>query len=169
MRKSARTLATELVRLFTAAGKTVSTAESCTGGLIAKLITDIPGSSAVLSGGCVSYTNEVKRKVLGVDPKVIETDTEVSEACAKEMADGARRLFGTDLAISTTGYAGPGGGTAENPVGTVYLGIACASGTDCIRISAPSGATRSQVRLLAAKTALDAAIQTAEVKFDKKG
>ena len=159
MRRSAQKLAADLVLQFTESGKTVSTAESCTGGLIAKLITDIPGSSAVLVGGCVSYTNDVKRNVLGVDPKVIETDTEVSLACAKEMAEGARRLFGTDVAVSTTGYAGPGGGTAENPVGTVYIGVSTAAGTEAFRITAPRGSNRAQVRLYAAKAALTAAMR----------
>ena len=159
MGKSAQKLAAELVRQYTEAGQTVSTAESCTGGLIAKLITDIPGSSAVLKGGCVSYTNEVKQTVLGVDPKTIETDTEVSLACAKEMAEGARRLFGSDAAVSTTGYAGPGGGTAENPVGTVYIGISTAAGTRAFRFTAPAGSNRAQVRLCAAKEALAAAIE----------
>ena len=159
MRRSAQKLAADLVRQFTESKKTVSTAESCTGGLIAKLITDIPGSSAVLVGGCVSYTNDVKRNVLGVDPKVIETDTEVSLACAKEMAEGARRLFGTDVAVSTTGYAGPGGGTAENPVGTVYIGVSTAAGTEAFRITAPRGSNRAQVRLYAAKAALTAAMR----------
>lgn len=168
MRKSAQKLAADLVRLFTGSGQTISTAESCTGGLIAKLITDIPGSSAVLTGGCVSYTNEVKRRVLGVDPQVIETDTEVSEACAREMAEGARRLFGTDVAVSATGYAGPGGGTPENPVGTVYIGISTAAGTEAFRIFAPAGATRAQVRLYAAKAALSAAVGARDGKFIKK-
>ncbi len=160
MRRSAQNLAADLVRQFKEEGKTVSTAESCTGGLIAKLITDIPGSSAVLMGGCVSYTNDVKRNVLGVDPKVIELHTEVSEACAMEMAAGARRLFGTDVAVSTTGYAGPGGGTAENPVGTVYIGISTVAGTEVFRVTAPTGSTRAQVRLYAAKAALSAAIRS---------
>lgn len=167
MKRSARCLAADLVRQFTEAGRTVSTAESCTGGLIAKLITDIPGSSAVLKGGCVSYTNEIKEKVLGVDPKTIETDTEVSLACAREMADGARRLFGTDVAVSTTGYAGPGGGTTENPVGTVYIGISTAAGTRAFRMTAPSGSTRAQVRLSAAKEALFAVINAADGDFFK--
>lgn len=167
MKRSAQYLAADLVRQFTEAGRTVSTAESCTGGLIAKLITDIPGSSAVLKGGCVSYTNEIKEKVLGVDPKTIETDTEVSLACAREMADGARRLFGTDVAVSTTGYAGPGGGTTENPVGTVYIGLSTAAGTEAFRMTAPSGSTRAQVRLSAAKEALSAVINAADGDFFK--
>ena len=109
-------LAEKLVAVFTARGITLSTAESCTGGLIAKLVTDVPGSSAVLVGGCVSYTNAVKTGVLKVPEEIIARDTEVSPACAVAMAEGARKLFGTDIAVSSTGYAGPGGGTARDPV-----------------------------------------------------
>ena len=105
-----------IVREFSARGITLATAESCTGGLIAKLVTDIPGSSSVLLGGCVTYTNEVKIKLLGVDPAIIDRDTEVSHTCAKAMAQGARALMGSDIAVSTTGYAGPGGGTERDPV-----------------------------------------------------
>ena len=151
----ASSLARRLVRRFASLGLTISTAESCTGGLISKLLTDVPGSSSVLLGGCVSYTNEVKIRVLGVSPSIIETETEVSAACAKAMAEGARRLFGTDVALSTTGYAGPTGGTDRDPVGTVYIGIATASGTSCVRLSAPPGSSRSAVRTLAAERALE--------------
>ena len=146
--------AERLVRAFAERGLTLSTAESCTGGLIAKLVTDVPGSSAVLSGGCVSYTNEVKTRVLGVAREIIKRDTEVSDACARAMAEGARRLFGTDVAVSTTGYAGPTGGTDRDPVGTVYIAVATERGTTCRRFSAPPGATRESVRTLAAVRAM---------------
>ena len=152
-----RALAERLVREFAAKGKTISTAESCTGGLIAKSITDIPGSSAVLAGGCVSYTEAIKQKVLGVDEEILRTKTAVSEECAKAMAQGARTLFGTDVAVSATGYAGPGGGTEKDPVGTVYLGIATKDGTTVRRIFVPD-ATRETVREAAAKTALEMAL-----------
>ncbi|MBE6554382.1 MAG: CinA family protein [Ruminococcaceae bacterium] len=147
-------LSRQLVKSFSKAGITVSTAESCTGGLIAKLITDISGSSAVIAGGCVSYTNEVKMGVLGVDPAIIDRHTEVSHACAAAMADGARRLFGTTLAVSTTGFAGPGGGTDEDPVGTVYIAVSTPNGTVTERFSAPDGASRCGVRNAAAMRAL---------------
>ena len=147
--------AKQLVTKFTHDRTTVSTAESCTGGLIAKLITDVSGSSAVLSGGCVSYTNEVKISVLGVDPAIIERHTEVSHACAAAMAEGARRLFGTELAVSTTGFAGPTGGTDTDPVGTVYLAVATPHGTHTERFSAPADASRSGVRNAAACRALE--------------
>ena len=124
---------------------TVATAESCTGGLIAKSITDIAGSSAVLAGGMVTYTNRIKIDVLGVDENIIKEHTEVSHACAKAMAKRAKDVFGTDYALSATGYAGPGGGTEKDPTGTVYVGIATPSGVRTERICIEN-ATRAQVR-----------------------
>ena len=125
--------------------RTVATAESCTGGLIAKSITDIAGSSAVLAGGMVTYTNRIKTDVLGVDAAIIEEHTEVSHACAKAMAERAKAMFGTDYALSATGYAGPGGGTEKDPTGTVYIGIATPTGVRSERICVEN-ATRTQVR-----------------------
>ena len=124
---------------------TVATAESCTGGLIAKSITDVAGSSAVFAGGMVTYTNRIKTDVLGVDASIIEEHTEVSHACAKAMAERAKMLFGTDYALSATGYAGPGGGTEKDPTGTVYIGIATPNGSRSERICVEN-ATRTQVR-----------------------
>ena len=149
--------AKKLIRLLTESNQTLSTAESCTGGLIAKLITDVAGCSAVIVGGCVTYTNEMKHQMLGVDPQIFEDFTEVSEACAKAMAEGVRRQLKTDLGISTTGYAGPGGGTAQDPVGTVYIAVATPNRTLCRRIQAPPHFNREQVRELAALTALEMA------------
>ena len=126
-------------------GATLATAESCTGGLIAKSITDVAGSSAVIAGGMVTYTNRIKIDVLGVDASIIEENTEVSHACAKAMAERARETFGTDYALSATGYAGPGGGTEKDPTGTVYIGIATPSGIRSERICVEN-ATRTQVR-----------------------
>ncbi|MBR3893938.1 MAG: CinA family protein [Clostridia bacterium] len=147
--------ARRLVREFSRRGITVGSAESCTGGLIAKLITDVPGSSAVLAGAFVTYTNEIKIGVLGVDANVIARDTEVSASCAAEMASCARKRLGTTLAVSATGFAGPGGGTDDDPVGTVYLGVASPNGVTVERFCAPAGATRRQVRTAAAVRALD--------------
>ena len=144
-----------LVQLLKAQRMTLATAESCTGGLIAKLITDVPGSSAVLAGGVVSYTNEVKTRVLGVDSAIIERDTEVSHACANAMADEVRRLMNTDCSVSTTGYAGPGGGTEKDPVGTVYLGVSTPTGSFSERFCAPAGTDRSGVREAAACRAME--------------
>ena len=132
---------------------TVATAESCTGGLIAKSVTDIAGSSAVIAGGMVTYTNRIKTDVLGVDASIIEEHTEVSHACAKAMAERARDVFGTDYALSATGYAGPGGGTEKDPTGTVYIGVATPSGARTERICVEN-ATRTQVRNAVAHHAL---------------
>ena len=126
-------------------GATLATAESCTGGLIAKSITDVAGSSAVLAGGMVTYTNRIKTDVLGVDASIIEEHTEVSHACAKAMAERAKVLFGTDYALSATGYAGPGGGTEKDPTSTVYIGIATPNGSRSERLCVEN-ATRTQVR-----------------------
>ena len=126
-------------------GMTLSTAESCTGGLISKCITDVSGSSAAFAGGMVTYTNRIKTDVLGVDASIIEEHTEVSHACAEAMAERAKTLFGTDYALSATGYAGPGGGTEADPTGTVYIGIATPNGARTERICVEN-ATRTQVR-----------------------
>ena len=148
-------IAVELIKLCARKRLTVSTAESCTGGLIAKLLTDVAGSSAVFYGACVTYTNEVKMNLLGVDPTIIEQYTEVSHACAKAMADGARQKIGTTFGISTTGYAGPGGGTDTDPVGTVYIAISTPDGTFSERFSAPSTLDRMGVREATAIRALE--------------
>ena len=132
---------------------TVATAESCTGGLIAKSVTDIAGSSAVLAGGMVTYTNRIKIDVLGVDENIIKEHSEVSYACAEAMAKRAKEVFGTDYALSATGYAGPGGGTEKDPAGTVYIGIATPTGVRSERICAEN-ATRTQVRNTVAYYAL---------------
>lgn len=118
----------ELVARLTKAGKTCATAESCTGGGVGSAITSVSGASAVYWGGIVSYDNSVKRNVLGVPEEVLATQGAVSAECAAAMAEGARRLLGTDFAVSTTGIAGPGGGSAEKPVGLVWFGLSSARG-----------------------------------------
>ena len=105
-----------------ARGVTFAAAESCTGGLIAKRITDVPGASGVFMGGIVSYTNEIKEKLLGVSHEVLEEQTAVCEEVAMEMVKGACDALGVDYAISATGVAGPTGGTPEIPTGTIWLG-----------------------------------------------
>ena len=102
-----------------ASGYTIGTAESCTGGRISEAIIAIPGSSDYYKGGVVAYTDEVKEKLLGVSHEVIEEKTAVSEEVAREMVLGTINAIGVDFAIASTGYAGPGGGTSENPVGTI--------------------------------------------------
>lgn len=105
-------------------GVTIATAESCTGGEIAHLLTSVPGSSDYFKGAVVSYANEVKIRVLGVDEKDIEKEGAVSETVVLQMAQGVKRLMNTDYAVSTSGVAGPDGGTPEKPVGTVWIGVA---------------------------------------------
>lgn len=105
-------------------GEMMATAESCTGGLIASSIVDIPGSSAVLAGGIVAYQNEIKVKLLGVSAGTIEKFGVVSVETAKEMAEGARQKFGCEWAVATTGIAGPGGAEPGKPVGTVCIAVA---------------------------------------------
>ena len=151
-------LAKKLVNECTKQELTVATAESCTGGSIAKLITDIAGSSAVLAGGFVTYTNDVKINLLGVDAAIIARDTEVSSACAIAMAEGARARLGTALGVSTTGFAGPTGGTAADPVGTVYIAIATKEGVTSTRLSLSSRRDRAYIREVAALRAVSTAL-----------
>ncbi|MEX2124502.1 MAG: CinA family protein [Woeseia sp.] len=114
-------LARALVGELLAAGKTLSTAESCTGGWVAKAVTDIPGSSGCFAYGIVSYSNEAKESLLGVNPATLRDHGAVSEPTVREMAEGVLRLSGADLAVAVSGIAGPGGGSAEKPAGTVWF------------------------------------------------
>jgi PncC family amidohydrolase len=107
--------------------QTLSVAESCTGGLLAKVLTDIPGSSNYFLGGVVAYSNEIKRQLLNVEAKTLTDYGAVSEKTAMEMATGVMMSFSSTIALSVTGIAGPGGGTPDKPVGTVYI---CAVGRD---------------------------------------
>ena len=134
-------------------GLTLSAAESCTGGLIAKRLTDVPGASAAFLGGVVSYTNAVKAGVLGVPRDLLEQYGPVSEPVARAMAEGVRRLTGSDLSVSVTGLAGPDGDDRGNPVGTVYLGLSLPGETLVRRLAL--GGDRPRIRLLAASNALD--------------
>lgn len=114
----------KLVSLLSSSGLHVSCAESCTGGLIAAAITEVSGSSSVFECGICSYSNRIKHEVLGVRQETLDTYTELSLQTAEEMAAGVLKLSHSDIAVSTTGVAGPTGGTDENPVGTVYIAIA---------------------------------------------
>ena len=127
-------LARRLQETCLAHGLTVALAESCTGGLIAAALTDIAGSSGYFAGGVVSYSNESKRDLLGVDAAVLEAHGAVSAQVARALAVGARERFGATLAASVTGIAGPDGGTAAKPVGLTYIGVADADGVDVRRI-----------------------------------
>ena len=142
-------------RLLRERGETLSAAESCTGGLLAKRITDLPGSSAVFRGGVVSYTNEVKERVLGVPRELLEEYGAVSEPVARAMAQGCRALCGSDIAVSVTGVAGPDSDERGNPVGLAYIGLATAEGTLCRRVDLSRGRSRGMRRTLAAHHAFD--------------
>ncbi|MBC9175543.1 CinA family protein [Pseudoroseomonas ludipueritiae] len=115
-----------LLRILQSRGITLATAESCTGGLVAAAVTAIAGSSATLLGGYVTYSNEAKARSVGVDPALIARLGAVSGEVAAAMAEGAARESGAAMGISTTGIAGPGGGTETKPVGLVYIGLAMA-------------------------------------------
>ncbi len=122
------TLAEALVAALNDSGKAVATAESCTGGWIAKAITDVPGSSAVFGYGIVSYANGAKESILGVKNDTLEAHGSVSEPVVEEMARGALHLSGADLSVAVSGVAGPDGGSAEKPVGTVWIAWAVRDG-----------------------------------------
>lgn len=136
-------------------GLTLSAAESCTGGLIAKHMTDLPGASKVFRGGVVSYTNGVKSGILGVPEALLEEQGAVSEPVARAMAEGCRRVCGSDLAVSVTGVAGPESDDRGNEVGTVYIALASDQGTICRKLSCGKGRGRERVRSAAAQNAFD--------------
>jgi nicotinamide-nucleotide amidase len=127
------------------AGRQIATAESCTAGLVAARLTDLAGSSAYVAGGVVSYSNRAKSELLGVDPALIDAYGAVSEPVAEAMADGALRRFSADTAVAITGIAGPGGGTADKPVGTVCFCVKLADGTTDVQTMRLPG-NRSDVR-----------------------
>jgi PncC family amidohydrolase len=136
-----------------AAGRSVATAESCTGGLIGHLLTEVPGSSAYFLGGVISYADGLKANVLGVPRSSLEQHGAVSAQVAGAMARGARRLTGADVAVAVTGVAGPGGGSAAKPVGLTYVAVADARGVD-VRRYAWDG-DRSENKRRTARAALE--------------
>lgn len=121
-------------RMLAENGKTVSAAESCTGGLISSLFTSVPGSSEYYLGSVTSYANSVKTGVLGVPAEIIEKYGAVSEECVREMAEGVRRITGSDFSVATSGIAGPGGGSDTKPVGLVCIGVSSQMGTETFRM-----------------------------------
>lgn len=151
-RESMEKAAVELVEKATERSVTIATAESLTAGLTAATIADIPGASAVLRGGAVTYCDEVKHHVLGVSRQTLEEHTAVSEDTALEMAEGARRLFESDIAVSLTGYAGPDGGGPDKPAGTVYIAIS--DRDEAFSIRCQFEGNRNEVRFQAALKAL---------------
>lgn len=138
-------------------GKTLVTAESCTGGGIGAALTDVSGSSAVYKGGIISYCNEVKHRVLGVEQQLLDTLGAVSGPVAEQMAAGARHVLDADIAVSVTGLAGPGGDEYGNPVGTVFIGYCDENQTLSREYHFPGD--REQVRSQAVEAALELILQ----------
>lgn len=122
-------LSEALVSKLASSGKTVSTAESCTGGWVSKAITDVPGSSEIFAYGIVSYSNGAKESLLGVRTETLDDNGAVSEAVVEEMAKGVLSLSGADIAVAVSGVAGPGGGSKDKPIGTVWFAWAVRDGT----------------------------------------
>lgn len=152
-----------LVKKLAEKGKKIASAESCTGGLVAKRITNISGSSGVLDGSIVAYANKVKEKFLGVPSEILATKGAVSEETAIEMARGVRRLFDADIGVATTGIAGPTGGTAEKPVGRVYVAVSSDGFEEVRELTVGNGnSPREFIRHISASHALELAIKAAE-------
>lgn len=154
------TMEQALVKALCAAKKTMATAESCTGGMIASKIVNVSGASDVFLEGCVTYSNAAKMRTLGVKAETLERFDAVSRETALEMAEGARRRADADYAVSVTGLAGPGGGTPEKPVGTVWLGLATREGVQA-RLLQLHG-NRERIRTLAALNAMHWVLETVE-------
>lgn len=158
-----------VVALLKAKNKKIALAESCTGGYIAKRITDVSGSSEVFEYGVVSYSNAVKQHLLGVKTETLEKYTEVSSQTAAEMAQGVRALSGADIGISVTGIAGPGGGTEDKPVGLAYVGISHKDGTHVREIrTGKKEDSREYNRYVTASNALHMVIQYLTGRDDEK-
>ena len=150
-------LAQNVVKYLNRSGLKLATAESCTGGMLSQAITSVPGASAVFECGVVSYSERIKSELLGVDPSVIERRGVVSPEVAELMAKGAARLSGAQVSVGITGIAGPGGGSAEQPVGTVYVSV-LKNGrfiTRNLELYRLGELTREQIRLAAAAYSLE--------------
>ena len=126
-------LALRVIEIFREKGLSLALAESCTGGMIAETITNVAGASDIFYGSAVTYVNGAKEHILGVARETLEKHGAVSSECAEEMACGARRVYGADVAMSVTGIAGPGGGSEAKPVGTVWFGLATKDGAETFR------------------------------------
>ncbi|MBC8324823.1 MAG: competence/damage-inducible protein A [Verrucomicrobia subdivision 3 bacterium] len=142
-----------IIRQLTVSGKTLAVAESCTGGLLAHHLTNVPGASAVFLAGHCTYSNEAKQTTLGVKPETLAEHGAVSEIVARQMAEGARATHGADYALATTGIAGPDGGTPEKPVGTVF--IACATPNSTEVVSARIATDRETFKQLVVQRAMN--------------
>ena len=140
-----KVLSREIQTMLYESGKTLGTAESCTGGKIAEAIIAVPGASEYFKGAIVSYTNEVKERLLGVDHQLLEEKTAVCPEVAEAMVRGAIKTLNVDFAISVTGIAGPGGGSKEIPVGTIYIGFGSADDVRTIKLSEDDGRDKNLV------------------------
>ncbi len=145
-----------VVEKLASRGLKAATAESCTGGLVSKRITEVSGASAVFECGVCSYANRIKHKVLGVSEETLATVGAVSPETAAQMADGVRKLSGADFGVSTTGIAGPTGGTAEKPVGLVYIAVSSENCTSVLKtlLGDAENPDRETIRRLASDAAL---------------
>lgn len=141
-------LATQLVSLLARTGLSIATAESCTGGMAAQYITAVPGASAVFECGVVAYANRIKTQLLSVSPDTLARVGAVSRETAAEMARGVRVMAGSRIGVATTGIAGPSGGTAEKPVGTVYIALSSGQAEHCVKLSLGEacGGDREKIR-----------------------
>ncbi len=157
-----KSLENALVAQLKEKGLTVAFAESCTGGMIARRVVDIPGCSAVFAGGAVTYANEAKIKMLGVKPETLDAHGAVSAETATEMARGIRQTLDADIGVSVTGIAGPDGGTPEKPVGTVYIGVSTKDGETVKRLALSPQRDREFLRFVSASNALHLALRIAE-------
>ena len=161
-------LANALLESCRARGVTLATAESCTGGLIAGALTEIAGSSDVVLGGFMTYSNEMKHTILGVPQNLLDKYGAVSEAVAGAMAEGALRKSNAMVAVSITGIAGPGGGTLEKPIGLVYFGLANSQGEEIVRKMEYGSLTRNQIREASVNTALKMLSDVVVEKYNVK-
>lgn len=153
-----------VVKVFSEKKLTFACAESCTGGIVAQRIVDVSGSSEMFMGGIVAYANSVKKNVLGVSEETLNTHGAVSRECALEMAHGARKLTGADIAVSTTGVAGPTGGTEKAPVGRVYVAVVSDNGEDVRELNLARGRAddRENIRNMSSSHAFDMALRAAK-------
>lgn len=153
-------LANGVVATYREKSASVCTAESCTGGLISQSLTAVSGASEIFLGAFVTYDERMKTAWLGVLPETLRSAGAVSSACARQMAEGARARAGADVALSVTGFAGPGGGTERDPVGTVYLAVSTKEGTETHRFV--FSGNRERVRHAACKEALKLLLSAAK-------
>jgi PncC family amidohydrolase len=155
------TLVARLALALAAQGRTLSTAESCTGGLVGARLTALPGSSKWYLGGVITYSNELKKELLGIPTELLESHGAVSQETAQAMVEGVRKNTGSDLALSITGIAGPDGGTSEKPVGLVYIGVAAPSPFETTVYKHQLEGSRAEIRKEAARAALQHVLDAA--------